>query len=159
MPRLTAIPGKLKIEDLNQLIDLVQGRCVLQLGCYCGRGTLVLARHARKTWVLEDFNHPHGLEEIVEELKVNVERHAPEDSIINLLYGTAEGWSVPEGGEDLSAEEVEVVYRDADRQQRREEQDQGLAMCLLKNGGIYAWHDANHDLRWLIVQPVPVEAN
>ena len=157
---MSKIPGKLKAEDYSQLIELVEDRTVLQLGCYCGRGLVALAGHARRVWVLDDFKYQDGIEGVVEELKANVNRHAPEDARIDLLYGTPEGWSVPFDSEDLESDKIEVVYRDADRRGQVEDIDQRLAMGLLKRcGGIYAWHDKNHNLKWLRVDPVPVEVN
>lgn len=155
---MNKIPGKLRAEDLPQLAELVEDKNVLQLGCYCGRGLVALSRHAKKVWVLEDFRYPDGVEGIVAELKCNVDRYAPEDSIINLLRGDAESWAVPEGSEQLGA--VDVVYRDANRGRLSEELDQRLALGLLKRyGGVYAWHNEDRELKWLQVQPVPVEAN
>ena len=155
----TMIPGKLKVEDLDQLGKLVESKCVLMLGCYCGRGLLALARHVRKVWVLDDFKYPGGIEGIVEELKSNVNRSAPEDAEINLLYGSTESWAVPFGSEDLRTEEVDMVYRDANRPEGYRDVDECMAMVLLRKGGIYAWHDKEHNLKWLQVQPVPVEVN
>lgn len=154
------IPGKLKEADLSQLVELVKGRNVLQIGCYCGRATLALAKHAWATWVLEDFKYPGGVGGIVEELKANVERDAPPDSEINLLYGTSEGWAVPLGAKSLPPNVVEVVYRDANRVGLSDEADNQLALDILRRrGGVYAWHNDNHDLKWLRVDPVPVEVN
>ena len=154
------IPGKLKAEDLNQFLELVRDRTVLQIGCYCGRATVALARHARRTWVLENFNYAEGAEGIVEELKASIERYAPEDSEINLLYGTAEGWAVPVSGKELPQHDIEVVYRDANRVGIDDTADTRLALELLRRrGGVYAWHDPDYNLRWLQVQPLPVEVN
>lgn len=157
---MSKIPGKLKTEDLPQLIELVTGKSVLQLGCYCGRGTVVLARHARRTWVLDDFKHPEGLGGITEELKSNVERYFPADAAVNLLHGNGESWTVPADAPDLQPYEIGVVYRDADRREEERARDEMLAFSLLRVfGGVYAWHDDNHDLKWLVVRPVPVEVN
>ena len=156
---MNKIPGKLKIEDTPQLIELVEDKCVLCLGCYCGRGLITLAKHARKVWVLEDFKYLSGIEGVVEELKSNVNRLVTEDTEINLLYGTAESWAVPFGSEDLQTEEVDMVYRDANRPEGYRDVDECMTMVILRKGGVYAWHDEEYNLRWLQVQPVPVEVN
>ena len=117
--------------------------------------------------MLDDFKYQDGIEGVVEELKSNVNRCAPEDAKIHLLYGTPESWAVPFGSEDLQSDEIGVVYRDADRcagtssrSDSDKEQDQRLAYDVLRRrGGVYAWHDGNYDLKWLQVQPVPVEVN
>lgn len=157
----TKIPGRLQVEDLARLLDLVEGKAVLMLGCYCGRGLVTVARHARRVWVLEDFqSYPDGVEGVVAELKANVDRNVPEEKRIDLLYGTAAGWAVPFGSEQLRKEEVQVVYRDANRPSSHEESDQAFAAGLLREqGGIFAWHSEDGALRWLEVQPVPVEVN
>ena len=157
---MNKIPGKLKAEDIPQLIELVDGKCVLCLGCYCGRGLITLARHARKVWVLDDFKYPGGIEGVVAELKSNIDRHVPDDKEVNLLHGTPASWGVPPGSEDLCLEEVEVVYRDANRSGTEEEQDMAFALVVLKGrGGVFAWHNTDHDLKWLQINPVPVETN
>lgn len=158
--RMPGIPGKLRTEDLPQLVELICGKTVLQLGCWCGRGLVALAPQAAKVWVLESFRYPDGLECVLEELKTNVDRYVPEDRPVNLLRGDAEGWTVPPGSEDLPAEGVEVIYRDADRNVLEHPTDEALAFALLSRcGGVYAWHDEEHRLRWLKVEPVPVEVN
>lgn len=158
------IPGKLKEPDLPQLIELVKGKSVLMLGCYCGRALVTVAEHAWATWVLEDFRgYPGSLEGVAEELKANVERHSPSsDAEVNLLLGTPAGWSVPVGGRDVQPGMVDVVYRDADRREELREVDDNLACAFLqKHGGVYAWHDAgdDHKLKWLSLDAVPVEVN
>ena len=155
-----SIPGRLNLEDIDQLIELVSGRAVFQLGCYCGRGLVILAQHARRVWVLDDFKYPNqSTGGISEELKSNVDRLAPPESKINLLYGTADGWVVPEGSEDLDQGDIRVVYRDANRPESYREADEKLVVSLLRHGGVYAWHDEDGDLKWLKVEPVPVEVN
>lgn len=154
------IPGKLRTEDIDQLVELVKDKCVFQLGCYCGRGTLVLAQHAAKVWVLEDFKHPEGVEGVIAELISNINRYAPEDKVINLLYGNAESWVVSPGSEDLQYDSVDVVYRDSNRSELERDNDEQLALALLKRyGGVYIWHNENRSLKWLQVQPTPVEVN
>lgn len=157
---MSKIPGKLKQEDLAQLLELVTDKTVLQLGCYCGRGLIAVARHAKRVWVLDDFQYSGGMEAILEELKSNISRCVPEEARIDLLYGTPDRWGTPSGAEELQPAEVEVIYRDANRPFASEAEDQRLAMgILLSKGGTYAWHDGNYDLRWLVVEPVPVEVN
>lgn len=154
------IPGRLKAEDADQLAELVQGKSVLMLGCYCGRGLITVANAAKQTWVLDDFLYPGGVEGVVEELKANVERLADEGSAIHLLHGTVNGWNVPEVSEDLRVGEIELVYRDANRREAERERDERFALALLHDrGGVYAWHDAEGRLRWLQIDPVPVEVN
>ena len=154
------IPGRLHQNDTLQLAELVDGKCVLQLGCYCGRGLLVVANVAVKTWVLDDFVYPGGVEGVVEELKANVNRLADLDDVIYLLYGTVDNWAIPLGSEPLQPERIEVVYRDANRPAKERERDERFALGVLHGRkGIYAWHDEDHNLRWLKIEPVPVEVN
>lgn len=154
------IPGKLRADDLGELIELVKGKSVLQLGCYCGRALLTVARHARRVWVLDDFRYPDGIEGIVEELKSNVDRYASDESRIDLLYGTADGWTIPPGSEDVQHGEVDVIYRDADRPPGSEDRDQNLALGFFRGrSGVYAWHGQDGRLCWLELEPVPVEVN
>lgn len=152
------VPGRLKAEDMKQLAEIADGQRVLQLGAYCGRGLIVVADVAAKVWVLDDFIYPGGIEGVVEELKANVEHLADPDSSINLLYGGVESWGTPTGSDPLG--DVDVVYRDADRPGQARELDDSFALSVLhKKGGIYAWHDKDDVLRWLKVEPVPVEVN
>ena len=154
------IPGDLKPDSVDQLVKLALGKRVLQLGCYCGRGLVVVADCAAEVWVLDDFRYLTGISGVVEELKANVDRCVAEDKTINLLYGNAEGWAVPFGSRDLNGTGVEVVYRDANRSEEDRKHDDQLAYNVLrKQGGIYVWHDADHDLKWLQVEPVSVEVN
>lgn len=153
------IPGRLKAEDAPELAALVAGKGVLQLGCYCGKALVEVAKHASVLWVLDDFRYPGGIAGVGEELMTNVDREVPEHVDVNLLYGTVRGWRVPEGSADLRCEEVEVVYRDADRQ-GDEQEDGAFALHVLKGrGGLYVWHAPDGRLKWLTVQPVPVEVN
>lgn len=157
---MSKIPGNLRTDDLQQLHELVDGQTVLQLGCYCGRGLIEVAQRAAKVWVLEDFSYPGGVEGVVEELKANIERYAPSESVINLLQGTAREWSIPLGSEPLVEGEVTIVYRDANRLETEWEADEILVFSIFKSRGVvYAWHDNEHKLRWLRLDPVPVEVN
>ena len=154
------IPGNLRTEDQAQLAELVLGRNVLQLGCYCGRGLLAIAQHALKVWVLEDFLYPGGMDAVIRELMDNVYRNVPEEKSINLLRGDARGWIVPVGSEDIPLGEIGLVYRDANRAPKHEESDGALAYEIMRRrGGVYAWHDEEHQLKWLKIEPVPVEVN
>lgn len=154
------IPGKLLSEDVGQLLELVDGKKVLMLGCYCGRALVEVALRAERTWVLEDFRYPGGSEAVMRELGSNVDRNVPEERPVHLLRGDAEGWAVPFGSEDLPQDGVDVIYRDANRRPQIEDLDQRLAMGLLRRrGGLYLWHDEEYRLKWLEVQPVPVEVN
>jgi len=150
---MTKIPGKLKEEDLDQLIELVKDKAVLMLGCYCGRALVEVAKHARRVWVLDNFKYPGGVEGVVEELKANVDRHVPEDKRIDLLYGTPDSWGVPPGSEDLRKEEVEVVYQDADRDSPLSDA-KFVWEILHRNRGIYAWHTSQGNLLWAVFDPV-----
>lgn len=153
------IPGKLKAEDVAQLVTLVRGKGVLQLGCYCGKGLVEISKYANKIWVLDDFRYPGSVDGVAGELMANVDRDVPEDAEVNLLYGTIRGWGVPEGSTDLCNEEIGVIYRDADRT-TNEEEDGAFAMEVLKGrGGVYLWHAPEGSLKWLTVKPVPVEVN
>lgn len=155
---MNKIPGRLHAKDMKPLADLADGRCVLQLGCYCGRGLLVVSDCADKTWVLDDFIYPGGIEGVVEELKSNVDRYADPDASINLLYGGVESWGTPLGADPLG--DVDVVYRDADRPSQAQELDDSFALSVLhRRGGVYAWHDKDDNLRWLRIDPMPVEVN
>lgn len=159
---MRSIPGKLKAEDVPKLVELVKGKNVLQLGCYCGRGLLSVAKVAWVTWVLEDFRSYAGsVSGVADELCANVDKDVPLDVEINLLYGyPSGGWAVPDGSRDVAPGLVNVVYRDADRQEQLRDADDALALKFLRRyGGTYAWHDEGGSLRWLQVQPVPVEAN
>lgn len=154
------IPGKLKAEDFERLIELVRGKTVLALGCYCGRGLLTVAEHAEKVWVLEDFKRLASVDGVVRELMVNIDRYAPEERVMNLLYGNSDRWTVPVGSEQLPEGGVDVVYRDADRSEAEWERDEQLAYVLLRNrGGVYAWHDEDHALCWLQMKPMLVTVN
>jgi len=154
------IPGKLKAEDLGQLLELVTDKNVLQLGCHCGRGLVAIARHAKEVWVLEDFTYTFGLDGIGQELMANVERYAPPEKEIHLLQGTPLAWVVYDESHDLRRDLIDVVYRDADRKEDTRNLDERLAYGVLRRyGGIYAWHDKERDLKWLRVEPVNVEVN
>ena len=154
------IPGKLRTDDFDQLIELTRGKTVLVLGCYCGRGLLTVAEHAEKVWVLEDFKRLASVDGVVRELMVNIDRHAPEERAMNLLYGNSNHWTVPVGSEQLPEDGIDVVYRDADRSEAEWERDEQLAYALLRGcGGVYAWHDADHTLQWLQMKPMLVTVN
>ena len=154
------IPGGLKAEDVELLTKLANGKNVLQLGCHCGKASVILARCAWATWIVEDFFRPDGLGSIPEELKANADRYFPEDSEVNLIYSPQVGvWVYPEESRELPEEGVDVVYRDADRREELREQDDLLAHGLLPRGGVYAWHDQEKNLRWLQIEPVSVETN
>ena len=154
------IPGKLRAEDFKQLGRLVKNRVVFVLGCYCGRGLLTVAEHAERVWVLEDFKRLASVDGVVRELMANIDRHAPEEKVINLLYGNSSHWTVPVGSEQLPEDGVDVVYRDADRSESEWECDEQLAYALLRNrGGVYAWHDGEYKLQWLQIKPMLVTVN
>lgn len=158
--RVSSIPGSLRTEDAGKLSELVNGKNVLQFGCYCGRALVVLARSAWATWVLEDFLRPEGRDGAVGELRANADRYFPEDAEVNLIYSpTPDTWVFPDGSRDLPEGGVDVVYRDADRWEDMREQDDLLAHELLARGGVYVWHDEERKLRWLQIEPTPAEVD
>lgn len=154
----TKIPGKFKEQDTGQLSLLVSGKNVLMLGCYCGRALVIVAKYAWATWVLTDFHGREGAEGVVGELMANADRYFPEDAEVNLIRDHSPGvWVYPDGARELPEDGVEVVYRDADRRDETRELDDVLAFQHLKQGGVYAWHDADGNLKWLEVKAAPQE--
>lgn len=155
---LSKIPGKLKEADTGQLSAIVNGKNVLMLGCYCGRALVTVAKYSWATWVLSDFHGREGTEGVVGELRANADRYLPPDAEVNLIHDHSPGvWVYPDGSRELPTDGVEVVYRDADRRDETRELDDALAIQHLKSGGVYAWHDANGDLKWLKIEPAPAE--
>lgn len=157
---MSKIPGRLKEGDVASLAALANGKNVLQIGCYCGRSLVEVARVAWATWVLHDFHRQEGVEGVTQELKANTERLLDPDADVNLIHDVSPGvWVFPDGSRELPADGVDLVYRDANRREETRELDDILAVQFLKQGGVYAWHDANGDLKWLKVEPTPTEVN
>ena len=153
----TKIPGRLMDDDCGRLSAIVSGKNVLMLGCHCGRALVIVAKYAWATWVVDDLLCSEG---VAGELQANADRYLPADAEVNLIHDRDGLWVFPEGARDLPADGVEVVYRDADRREESRQADDMVAQTFLQQrGGTYAWHDDEHNLRWLEVKATPLEVN
>lgn len=143
------IDGWLSEVEGNALRQLCDGKCVLEIGSYCGRSTVCIAQVAE--WVVAVDPHS-GLETTTKPrdtymtCKANLARYQCDN--VDVVRATAEEWSAAYNGPPF-----DVVFIDGNHQWEAVNRDIRIAERVLAAGGLIAFHDYRltpyeHDGRW-----------
>ncbi len=122
------VRGWLTETEGEELIRLVEGKVVLEVGTFCGRSTLAMAETARKVLCIDTFADcpEEGMTDTMTEALCNIKRSEHRDKII-VTRGRQED-VLPTM--DLST--IEVVFYDADHS----EQSTSRGIRLLEKAGL-----------------------
>lgn len=137
-PPNRTIPGSLTEKEAVTLSDWCKDRLVLQIGCYCGKGLVVVAKAAKHVWVMDSFLHyPGGLSTIPGEAMASVKAAGEEINAKIDLLSLPDPEMLEAIRGDPAYPEFDTVYVDADWPDQ--EGAQKWAMDNAK-GGIVIYH-------------------
>lgn len=140
------IPGWLTECEAEKLAQLAAGRRVLEIGSYCGRSSVVMARTALHVDCVDPFDGRtiDGVHTL-DEFQRNIERHGVASRVTAHVGTTAE--CVPQLGV------FNLVFIDGDHSYEAVMQDAAHALAHLHPDGLLAFHDyrvyiGEHDGGW-----------
>ncbi len=131
------IRGWLTETEGKALADLAKGKVVLEIGSFCGRSTVCLARPALKVFCVDPFNSRNTLtaqEDTFEEFSQNLINHSVAGKV-----ATSRGLSTDP--DMVLPEMVDLVFIDGDHSYEAVKADIEVAYKWLKPDGIIAFHD------------------
>lgn len=133
---LADVPGWLTDDEGRLLSKLAQGRRVLEVGCYCGRSTVWLARTAREVYSVDTFDSSY--------CPTRGDTRAEFDRTVQ-RYGLAHKVTARRGNfEDLAPSlpgEFDLILVDASHDHASVARDIRLCLPLLALGGRMVFHD------------------
>lgn len=129
------IPGWLLPAEGRQLAELAAGKRVLEIGSYCGLSTVCMARTAQHVTAVDYFDGraTPSPRDTFAEFSRNMHRYGVADRVIAVRPGTP-----------LPLEEYDVVYIDGAHDYDAVNADLALALSVLANDGLIAFHDYHH---------------
>lgn len=139
------INGWLHESEGRLLASISDGKDVLEIGSYCGKSTVCIAR-AAKSVVSVDFHDGRTTpneRSTYQEFLSNLERYGVEDKVACVH---------PDLQHELN-QEFDVVFIDGDHDESAVRRDVDTAMRVLRPGGVIAFHDfrevpGDFDGRW-----------
>lgn len=128
------IDGWLTPAEGAKLAELSAGKRVLEVGSYCGRSTVCIARTAKEVFAVDYFDGrgTPDLRHTYPEFKANLERYGVADKVTTLH---------PDG--EIPLPEYDLVFIDAAHDAESVSADIERYTPLLKSGGLLAFHDYN----------------
>lgn len=138
------IEGWLRPSEGKLLAEIATGKRVLEIGSYCGRSTVCMARTAEHVTAVDYFDgrgtpQPKGT---LETFKANIER-----------YGVADKVTVA-SPEDHFTGECELLFIDGAHDRESVAADVERYLPLLAEGGLIAFHDYNEPCHPGVTQAV-----
>jgi SAM-dependent methyltransferase len=124
------VDGWLHPDEGAALTELAKGKTVLEIGSYCGKSTICLAREAKSVVAIDYFDgratpKPRNT---LDEFRANLTRY----NIGNVQIGTPDS---PIYGQ------FDLVFIDGDHSREAVERDIEKALGVLRPGGLLAFHD------------------
>lgn len=142
------VDGWLGQEEARCLAEYAKGRCVLEIGSYCGKSTISMAQMARHIYAVDPFDGRGTPSErgTFDEFGRNLERYG----IVNVDAFTGTLDPVPD---EIQERRFDFVFIDGAHDYRSVFSDIRAALPLLKPGGLIGFHDyrrscGNYDGRW-----------
>ncbi len=134
------VRGWLSGDEGVLLNELAAGKRALEIGSYCGRSTICLAKSATTVTCIDPFDARSVPEpfDTFGEFRANLERHGVAAKVTHLRGTTAE--VAPR----LSSRRYDVIFVDGDHTRAGIETDLRAAKRLLAPGGVLALHDYRH---------------
>ncbi len=127
------IPGWLHPEEGKKLSELSRGKRVLEIGSYCGRSTVCIARTAKHV-VTVDFFDGRSTPEAHDTLPIfraAIERHGVKDKVT---------WLYPD--DEMPEEKFDLAFIDGDHDYEAIKADLEKSLGVLADGGLLVFHDS-----------------
>lgn len=138
----TDIAGWLTDIEAECLSRYAAGKRVLEIGSYCGRSTVCMARTADEVVSVDPHVH-----DTVDILQATIRRH----NLTNVTMHTCTSaeWLATHG----AVNQFDFVFVDGDHRYQAVLDDATIAAVVLRPGGVVAFHDyrtvpGEHDGRW-----------
>ena len=131
-PFPTEIPGWLHPEEGRALADLSKGKRVLEIGSYCGKSTVCIARSASSVTCVDYFDGRATPEpqSTFETFQASCKKYGVSDKI-TLCHPDE---SIPQPGYDF-------IFIDGNHDREFVEKDIQKSLAVLNEGGLIAFHD------------------
>lgn len=131
------VPGWLSEAEGRELARLAEGKDVLEVGSYCGRSTVCMARTARSVTAVDPFDgratpRPGPTRGAFES---NLSRYGVRGKV------TVHAGTLAECAGSLAAGSFDLAFIDADHGYESVRFDAGCAARLVRPGGLVAFHD------------------
>lgn len=129
--------------EVEELVRLVAGKTVLEVGAYRGFGTVVMAQAGATVWAIDWHRGDAALgpRDTLCGWWTNVSRHHVEDQVVGLVGRSREVMAM------LRPSTFDVVFIDADHSYDAVREDIDGALRLVKDqGGVLAFHDYNREV-------------
>jgi hypothetical protein len=130
------VAGWLTEEEGRELARLAAGKAVLEIGAYCGRSTICLARTARNVQTVDPFDGRGTPQpgETLATFRRNLGRYGVADKVAEIVGTSAEALPRLPPVYDL-------VFIDGAHDEASVAADAALAAAVLRPGGLIAFHD------------------
>lgn len=128
-------------DELTELVRLAEGRSVLEIGTWCGRTAIPMAKVAQEVWCLDHFqgDKDTGFKDVLPEFRANCARHGVRDKM-RLLVGDMHQ-ILPL----LNLSYIDMAYYDASHS-FEDTRLLGLYLCdHLPAKAVIAFHDYNEN--------------
>lgn len=129
------ISGWLLPSEGSKLAELATDKNVLEIGSYCGLSTVCMARTANHVTALDYFDGrgTPSPQNTLAQFTANIAR-----------YGLTDKVTACKPGQALPRRKYDLVFIDADHSEEAVEADVQLAMSVLEDNGLIAFHDYKH---------------
>jgi hypothetical protein len=131
------VDGWLHDREGRELTRLADGKDVLEIGAYCGKSTICLARTARSVLAVDPFDGrgTPAPGDTARRFRDNVERYGVADRV------TARAGTSADVLPDLPARSFDLVFIDGAHDADSVRADIALSLPLLRPGGLIVFHD------------------
>lgn len=143
------VEGWLTQKEGNTLAELSEGKDVLEIGSFCGRSTVCMARKANRVECIDPFDGRATPEvgSTLDRFRKNVERYGVKAKVVEHI-GTTGQVSPRWNGQTF-----DLVFVDGDHSYESVRADIEFASKVIRPGGVIAFHDfrqfpGQHDGRW-----------
>jgi predicted O-methyltransferase YrrM len=148
------VDGWLTVEEGRALAELAKNKRVLEIGSYCGKSTICMARTAKWVMAVDPFDgsatpKPQGT---LEKFKKNIKDRCLENRV-DWYAGTLESIKFHRMSRFLEGRPFDLAFIDGDHGHDAVSSDIANVLPLLADDGLIAFHDyrthpGEHDGRW-----------
>lgn len=153
---LPDVPGWLTTAEGHALEELARDKVVLEIGSYCGKSTILMARTAKHVYAIDTFDGrgissiqgqlvPQSLKchDTLEQFKENIKKYGIEDKVTTIIADTTDINTAAKITRERKPEHklMDVAFIDGAHDYKSIASDTNLARKFLKEDGLLVYHD------------------